>query len=209
VATTGQISLDRALGGGWRRGEISELVGARSSGRTSLLVTTLSAATDRGDIVGLVDACDCFDPAGAAACGLDLSRVLWIRGPSVTAEFCGRPLIETVVRRAIRAFDLLLRAGGFGIAVLDVADVPARWLRSVPMTTWLRMAHANEGRDTVGLMLGEAPMGRSARGATVRVQATSRWTGSDIRQRCLSGLDVRVNVASATRLADHELQLTL
>ena len=55
------------LGGGWRRGEVSELVGARSSGRTSVLLATLAAATARGEVVALVDALDRFDPASAAA----------------------------------------------------------------------------------------------------------------------------------------------
>src|ERR1017187_6562791 len=176
-SSTGQPVVDRVLHGGWRRGEISEIVGPRSSGRTSLLVSTLAAATERGEIVGLIDACDAFDPVSAAAVGLDLSRVLWVRGPTVSLAASGQTMRETIVRRAIRAFDLILRAGGFGIVALDVADLPARWLRQLPMTTWLRLAHANEGRDTVGLVVGESPLGRSARGVSARLSATARWTG--------------------------------
>jgi RecA/RadA recombinase len=88
--STGLGALDAMLGGGWRRGEVSELIGARSTGRTSVLFATLAAATARGDVVGLVDALDRFDPASAAAAGVDLDRVLWVRGPTLTAELCGR-----------------------------------------------------------------------------------------------------------------------
>src|SRR5579862_1923454 len=71
VAATGWASLDTALGGGWVRGEISEAIGARSSGRTSLLHTTLASATGRGEVVALVDAVDRFDPRSAVANGVD------------------------------------------------------------------------------------------------------------------------------------------
>src|SRR4051812_9436854 len=62
-ATTGVPSLDAALGGGLRRGHLSEIVGTPSSGRTTLAVQTLAAATRRGEAVALVDTCDTFDPA--------------------------------------------------------------------------------------------------------------------------------------------------
>src|SRR5690348_13673669 len=84
VLPTGVDVIDTALGGGWLSGEVSELTGARSTGRTAVLMATLAAAVDRGGIVGLVDAFDRFDPVTAAAAGLDLTRVLWVRGPTVT-----------------------------------------------------------------------------------------------------------------------------
>src|SRR5262249_37136681 len=160
---SGVASVDRALGGGWRRGEVSELVGPRSSGRTSVLLSTLAEATSRGDVVGLVDAFDRFDPVSAGAMGVDLDRVLWVRGPALTVESARPDRLAEAVHRAIRAFDLIVRAGGFSVAALDVADVPPRYLRSLPWTTWLRLAHANEGRDTVCLLVRDTPNGTSPR----------------------------------------------
>ena len=175
--STGLPALDAALGGGWRLGEISEIVGARSSGRTSVLIATVAAATACGEIVGLVDAWDRFDPVSAAASGVDLDRVLWVRGATLTVELArpafarratGKPdILQLAVQRALRAFDLIIRAGGFGVVVLDVAGAPVRALQALPFTTWMRLAHANEGRQTVGLLVGERAMGRSARGACV------------------------------------------
>jgi len=45
LAETGQPSLDELLAGGFVRGHLSEIVGARSSGRTGLLASVLAAAT--------------------------------------------------------------------------------------------------------------------------------------------------------------------
>jgi len=80
VIPTGAAALDERLHGGVPRGQISEIVGPRSSGRTSLLVAMLAGATARGEMAALVDPLDMFDVASAAAGGVDLERLLWIRG---------------------------------------------------------------------------------------------------------------------------------
>ena len=80
LATTGDADLDGSLGGGLRRGHLSEITGTPSSGRTTVMTRALATAADRGEAVALIDACDTFDPASAAAQGLDLSRLLWVRG---------------------------------------------------------------------------------------------------------------------------------
>jgi hypothetical protein len=190
VAPTGIAALDASLDGGWRQGEVSEIVGRRSAGRTAVLIASLAAATRRGEIVGLVDAVDRFDPLTAASAGVDLDRVLWVRGPAVTVEMARPPLIDAAVRQAIRAFDLIVRAGGFSLAALDLADIPPVYLRALPYTTWLRLAHANEGHDTACLLSADVPVGKSARGVTVSLETTSHWTGSSAQRRRLAGLDV-------------------
>ena len=80
VVPTGIAVLDERLHGGVPRGQVSEIVGPRSSGRVSLLVAMLAGATARGEIAALVDTLDMFDAASAAAGGIDLARLLWIRG---------------------------------------------------------------------------------------------------------------------------------
>lgn len=198
---SGVPAVDVALrDGGWRRGEVSELIGPRSSGRTTVLVSTLAAAARQGEVVALVDALDRFDPVTAAAAGLDLERVLWIRGCTTTVDRvsrgrrtgAGRSMLFDALQRAVRALDLVIRAGGFAVAALDVADVPARVLRELPWTTWLRLSHANEGRRTVCLLVGDAPMGKSARGASVRLEASRHWTGDSLQSRRFAGLGIRV-----------------
>ncbi len=222
TASTGLAALDEALGGGWRRGELSELSGPATSGRTSVLIRTLAMATGRGEVVGLIDSLDRFDPALAAAAGVDVTRMLWVRGPSITAmpESSARGSgatgyartrivsdIDAIVRRALRAADLVVRAGGFGVVALDFADVPLMAVRRVPATSWMRLAHANEGRDTVCLLLADAPMARSPRGWSVRLTARARWTGDSAQRRRLDGLDVHASVTSAREIGSAEVKL--
>jgi hypothetical protein len=96
-----------------RAGDVTEIVGRMSSGRTSLLVACLRDVTRRGEVTALVDADHAFDPRSAERAGVDLSRVLWVR--------CGG-------RRdvALRATDALVRCRGFALVVLDTGEIPPR-----------------------------------------------------------------------------------
>src|SRR4029079_38445 len=55
LAPTGSPELDAALGGGLRRGHLSEITGVPSSGRSTLAVDAIAAATDRGEAAALAD----------------------------------------------------------------------------------------------------------------------------------------------------------
>jgi len=177
VAPTGVPALDAALGGGLRRGHLSDIAGAPSSGRTTIVVRALAAATARGEAVALVDARDAFDPASAAAQGVDLPHLLWVR-------LDGRdPAI------AVKAYSLILQAGGFGLAVLDLADAAPAALRGLPATTWMRLARIVEGSDTVALLVGADRLARSAGGATIACESSAPgWQGTAPRARLFSGL---------------------
>ncbi len=186
VSSTGEAAIDAALGGGWRLGELSELAGPPSSGRTSVLVRSLAAAARNGP-VALVDAVDRFDPPSAARAGLSLDRLLWVRGPALTVEMARAATLEPVVQPAVRAFDLIVRAGGFALVALDVADLPLRCLQSLPAATWMRIARINEGRPTACLLVGPAPLGRSARGASVLMAGRAHWAGASAQTRHVLG----------------------
>ncbi len=67
------------LTGGLPRGALSEITGPASSGRTGVMLAALAQATRRREVCALVDASDSFDPASAAAAGVDLERLLWVR----------------------------------------------------------------------------------------------------------------------------------
>src|ERR1700675_2456847 len=106
-------------------GGITEIVGAPSSGRTSLLVACLRDVTRCGAIAALVDTDHVFDPVGAARAGVELSRLLWVR--------CARR-----PDRALRAADLLVRCPGFALIALDTGDLAPRL--SVTTTYRLKLA---------------------------------------------------------------------
>ena len=61
------------------RGAVTEIYGPPSSGRTTLLLSALAQATAREEFCALVDAEDAFHPHSAAAAGVQLSRLLWVR----------------------------------------------------------------------------------------------------------------------------------
>src|SRR5271166_2883614 len=78
TVSTGVAALD-TLTGGLPRGALSEIAGPASSGRTGVMLAALAGATRQQEVCALVDASDSFDPASAAAVGVDLERLLWVR----------------------------------------------------------------------------------------------------------------------------------
>jgi len=169
-APSGVFSLDARLGGGFPRGQLSEVVGPRSSGRTSVMLQLVAAATGRGELVALVDALDMFDVESAAAAGIDLDRLLWIRGHVVSNPGMCRDTNQRALEQAIRAFTLVLHAGNFGVVVFDAAEAPADAIRRLPFTTWLRLQRIVEGSQTTCLLVGAEPMARSSAGLTLRLR---------------------------------------
>jgi hypothetical protein len=181
LASTGHAGLDARLQGGIPRGHVSELVGPRSSGRTTLLLGLLAAATARGELVALVDALDMLDVESAADAGIDLDRLLWIRGHVVTNPGLCRDLNQQALVQAVRALTLVLEAGNFGLVVFDVGDAPADVIRRLPFTTWLRLHRMVEGRQTVCLLVGSDRLSRSAAGLTLHapsLRQTLRGSGA-------------------------------
>jgi hypothetical protein len=212
TCTTGLDWLDRQVGGGWPRGETSEIVGPASSGRTAVLCATLAAATRRGELVALVDALDRFDPVSGAAAGIELSHLLWARvSDDVPANADpGRgndATLRRVLDRAVKAFGLVLQSGGFGVVALDLADVPSRAVARLPFTTWMRLQRNVEGSDTAALIVASEPVSRSARGLSLRLgldaAATPVWAGGSDRARVLSGVALTPQVSAAAALRRH------
>jgi hypothetical protein len=112
-------------------GRLSEIVGPRSSGGSSLLLALIARITASGGQVAFVDGMDALDPASAAAAGADLSALLWVK--------CGGRL-----RVALSAADLLVRCPGFALVVLDLDE-----LGPMPPSAHVRLQRAVEGGDTI------------------------------------------------------------
>jgi len=205
VAPSGITALDARLGGGFPRGHLSEIVGVRTSGRTSVLLQLLAAATMRGELVALVDALDRFDVASGAAAGIDLDRLLWIRGHVVANPGLCRDLNQRALEQAVKAVTLVLQAGNFGVVAFDVADAPPDAIRRLPFTTWLRLQRTIEGSQTLGVLVGSEPMARSSAGLTVQLttkqsergDAGPRFPGRRFPGRLFEGLDIEARVIRA------------
>ncbi len=194
-------ALDRGLAGGLPRGQVSEVVGPASSGRTSVAWAALAAATRRGESVALIDTFDRFDPPTAHACGIDLSRLLWVRGqavsktsgaidpawlPGVRAVNGPGTFVERVIDRAIKSLNLVVQSGVCTLVVMDLIDLPATALRRLPASTWFRVERAIEGSDTAVLILAAQPVSRSSGGRSI-VMGDSRTSSRGSRQAKISG----------------------
>jgi recombination protein RecA len=79
TARTGVSPLDLALSGGLPLGALTELAGPECSGRTSLALSFVAGLTRLGQVSAWVDVSDTLHPESAAAAGIDLTRLLWIR----------------------------------------------------------------------------------------------------------------------------------
>ena len=208
---TGLDSLDTCLRGGLPRGQLSELAGARSAGATTLLLHLVAAATARGEIAALVDTCDRLDVASAVAAGVDLDRLLWVRGMSPGSAAAGttsmHAVLDRVLDRAVKALNLVLQAGGFGVVALDLRDMPAAALRRLPFTTWLRVQRAVEGTETACVLLVPEPIARSAGGLTLSLTGRVAWAGTIDRSRYLDRLEIAARIVSPRRRIDADVRI--
>src|SRR6266851_1298097 len=194
MVSSGIAAMD-ALTGGLPRGCLTEICGPASSGRTTLLLAALAAATRRGECCAVVDAGDALDPQSAAAAGVELERLLWVR--------CGEDLPrrhgdtekknlkskfengsygpEHCLEQLLRVTDLLLESGGFGMIALDLGDLPPQTARRIPLTTWFRFRRAVEHTPTVLLAVERQSIAGSCSslliklGAAMNQESAAQW----------------------------------
>ena len=160
--STGVAEID-ALTGGLPRGAISELFGPASSGRTSLVYSLLTYATTHEETCALIDTNDVFAPASAIAAGMNFDRLLWVR--------CGGNL-----ENAFKAADLLLHAGGFGLVILDLGDVPGKEARRIISSWWYRFRRTVEDRPTVLTVISEEACTRSCAALALELNGAAEWS---------------------------------
>ena len=160
------IALFDSSFGGVPRGCVTDIIGPASSGRTSFLLSVMAEATAHEEFCALVDASDAFDPVSAAAAGVALERVLWIRCAG-NAE------------HALKTTDLLLQAGGFGLVVMDLGDIAPGTARRISLASWYRLRRAVENTITALVVIELAPNARPC--STLALECTRnriKWSGA-------------------------------
>jgi hypothetical protein len=184
------------LPGGLPRGTLVEIVGRRSSGRFALALSALASATQMGESAALVDLGDHLDPQGAAAEGVELARVLWVR--------------PSFLKDALACAELLLGAG-FSLVVLDLGlpGMKRRDYTKAPSASksphrrvdiqaaWIRLARRAKAHDAALLVLAPYRSSGTAAGVVLTARgARARWTSAgDTRARpVLAGLETRLVV---------------
>ncbi len=209
----GIAALD-ALTGGLPRGALSEIAGATSSGRTGVMLSALAGATRRQEVCALVDAGDSFDPASAAAAGVNLDRLLWVRchgrmkslkrkntspkrGFFTNTGFAFDESLEQV----LKVGDLLLQSGGFGMVVLDLGDIPVESARRVPLTSWFRFRRAVEPTATVLLLIEQEPCAKTCASLVLRLQPKAIFASGS----STSSIGAEIGLESSFRTAKTHL----
>ncbi len=154
-----------SLAGGLPRGCLTEIFGPPCSGRTTVLVSALASRTAEAEVCALVDGRDAFDPHAAAAAGVKLAQLLWVRCHNID--------------HALRATDLLLQGKGFGLIAVDLSDLPPETVRHVPLSAWFRMRRAVEDTPTALLLFEQESNAKTCASLVLRLAAEqSRWTAT-------------------------------
>jgi recA bacterial DNA recombination protein len=122
-----------------------------------LLLSALASRTADVEVCALVDACDSFDPLTGNAAGIALEKLLWVRCQNID--------------QALRAMDLLIQAGGFGMVAVDLSDVPAKTVRQVPLNAWFRFRRAVEDTPTILLLLAQDSNAKTCASLVLRLDA--------------------------------------
>jgi len=103
--STGALTLDLALGGGFPKGRIIEIYGPESSGKTTLALHALAEVQKAGGVAAFVDAEHALDPVYATAVGVDIENLL------VAQPDTGETALEIV--------DQLVRSSVVDVIVVD------------------------------------------------------------------------------------------
>lgn len=147
------------------RGNLVEISGRRSSGRTSLCLHILAQATARGEVCAVVDMHDSFHPASAQGAAVDLGQIVWVR-------------CQSNGQHAVRAADLLLHAGGFGVVLLDLCEASPNALSRIPLSYWYRLRRAIEHTSTVLLICADSSEAKWSFISTIGLKRQAEhWTG--------------------------------
>ncbi len=126
-----------------------------------------------------MDAGDRFDPTTAAESGVDLSRLLWLRGTPGLRGLAG----------TLSALGTLLGSGLFELLVLDLAGFPPVEIGRLPAATWIRLQRALEGGPAVLVLLADNPIATSPGGISLAfTPARPVWVGAPGPGRLLGGL---------------------
>lgn len=162
---TGIAALDRALSnGGVPAGRLTEVLGARGSGRTTLVRQLVATAVQARRWVAVIDGSRTLVPREWAAAGA--SGRLWVIRPREAG-------------RSAWCADLLVRSGAFSLVVLDGAP-------SLPRPVAIRLTRLAKERDVALVVLGEEPaVGSAVRLRVIRAAenrpAESRVTSHESR----------------------------
>ncbi len=169
IVSTGIPEIDASVGG-LPRGAMTEICGPPCSGRTSLLISSLAARTADGEACALVDARDSFDPYLASAAGVALNQLLWVRCQNVD--------------QALRATELLIQGGGFGLVAIDLSDIAPKIVRSVSLNAWFRFRRSVEDTPTILMVMEQEANAKTCASLVLRLRSwPAEWKQANVGKK--------------------------
>jgi recombination protein RecA len=201
VMPTGIAAVDAVLDGGLPVGAVTEMIGPECSGRTALALSFVAQLTQAERVCAWIDVSNALSPESAAASGIDLKRLLWVRcgvqpltlQPSKHSSLSTRTAKPwSKIEQALRATDLLLQAGGFSAIVFDLGGIAPEHVSRIPLATWFRYAATADRSRTCVLLLTQHPCSRSSAGLVLRLhQGSPLYPASTV----LTGLQRHIEVS--------------
>lgn len=159
VVESGIEGLDRLLEGGFPKGGIAVLSGPEGAGRMTLAARLLAKETRAARPVAWVDASATLYPPALASAGVELSRLLVVRGAK---------------ERALFAVEQIAASGAFSVVVASGADP---WL-SAPRLR--RVLSSSEGGNVLSLLLLEPRSAALVTEAAVKLGLSRRAAGIQV-----------------------------
>jgi len=235
MLSTGIPELN-AIAGGIPRGCLTEINGSASSGKTSVLLATIAAATQKEEACVLIDASDSFDPISGAAAGIEFSKLLWIRCGKSLLSAIGlqssayvnnlafpngvderrRPTTDDLQRasqklhrnnekrleQVLKATDLILQSGGFGLVALDLAGIPEKFVRRISLASWFRFQRTVEHTKTALLIVSEFPCAQTCAALAMNLSnkrsvISHRLSGKPPHAEIMDGMQVETEILRA------------
>lgn len=180
-------------GTGMMRGCLTEICGPASSGRTTLMLSAMREITRRGEYCALVDTSSAFNPYSGAANEVVLKNLFVVR--------CAAPHPKlTSVDKALRAVDMIVSDGGFGLVILDLGDIRPELAQKVPLSYWYRFRRAVESTNSCFVVVEQHPFARSCAAQVITLRSCdSEWAttrGRADSPKLLTGIQF---VAEVTR----------
>jgi hypothetical protein len=111
---------------------------------------------------------------------VDLRRLLWVRG-------------NNRIDHALKAADMILHSGGFGVIILDLCEVAARDLNRIPLSYWYRFRRAVENTPAMFIVASQHALVKSC----ARVQLEMKRERAQWRGLLFAGIDSRVQPRKA------------
>ena len=158
--------------------------------------------------------------SGAAA-AVDFNKLLWVRcgnlssavarrssASNVSADdrrpktddcFIKRNNNERRLEQVLKSTDLVLQSGGFGMVVLDLAGIPEKFVRRIPLASWFRFQRAVEHTKTALLVVSEFACAQTCAALVLKVRNqlsafSSQLSGKPTHTQLLQGMRVEAEL---------------